>query len=318
LILVEGENKQLEKLKELQQKFRVIEFTDDSIYSFTRHQNNYSIALLMSTTNNQIPGADIAKIATEEFRTVSEAYFSSLGRGGYNSEEFIKQPIFFARCELEKCRETFKEGGTKAGWKVIPKIFIILPNPEKSAVDVMKWIDMNSEPIFDKAPQIAKWIREVTKYPIYVEIPFLERYGNVIGTLILGSLFLFVLFHRVKEWIQIPLFWFTLSMGTYVFSMAGIVFNSIHSPPWNYYNPQSKQTMYIYPSSRHQFVAEGMILAALLSGVSLSIVGFGYLIPKLKENRQKRVAFVILAFVFFTLYSQLLKVFRMKYGWYPY
>jgi hypothetical protein len=53
-------------------------------------------------------------------------------------------------------------------------------------------------------------------------------------------------------------------------------------------------------------------------GIGLICVGIGFWVPKLKEDSQKRIAFATLAFLFITLYTQLMRIFRAKYGWYPY
>jgi len=309
----------LEKLKELQRKSQVIDFTDDRIQSFTTQKSDYTIVLLMATTNNQIPGADLAVLATTEFSRVASSYLSSLGSDGMNSEIFRENPIFFARCELERCKEAFKEGGTKAGWKAIPKILIIPPRSEKGALDVNRWIDMSADPIVGLASDIATWIRGVTGYDnLVIVTPFLERFGNTIVTLLLGGAAFYVAYPRLKIYTRSHYFWFILSIATYSFSMAGVVFNSIHNPPWYYVHPQTKQTMYIYPSARQQFVAEGLIMASLLSGLGLVCVGFGFWVPSLKENGKKRLAFGALCFLFFMLYQQLMRIFRAKYSWYPY
>jgi len=307
-----------DKLKELQRKSTILDFTDDSIQGYTTQVSNYTIVLLMATTNIQVPGADLAKVATQQFSIVANSYLQSLGSEQLDSPTFLKDPIFFARCELEKCRETFREGGSKAGWRAIPKLFVIRPRSVKGGVDVTKWVDMSGDPVSADAFGIAKWIKEVTGYSFTVQVSFFDRYSNDLITVFLLGVVIYGLYPRLKVLVQIRLFWFAVGMGVYCFSMAGVVFNAIHNPPWNYVHPQNKQVMYIYPSARQQFVAEGLILAALLGGLGLVVLGFGAWIPSLKDNSKRRVGFAVLSIMFFFLYQQLMTIFRSKYGWYPF
>jgi len=215
----------------------------------------------------------------------------------------------------KKCRETFTLGADKHGWRVIPKLLVIPPRLEKGPLDVSKWIDMSAEPVFSNAVQMADWIHSVTGYKISVYIPFLDRFGNTIISVVLFCIIVYGTAPYLKQWIKEKLLWFALCLAVYFISMAGVIFNAIHNPPWSYIEPQSKQTMYFYPSARQQFVAEGIIMATLLSGISLVVVAFGAWIPHIKDNIKRRVLFFILAFLFFSLHQQITKIFKSKYGW---
>jgi len=252
---------------------------------------------------------------TKHFSLVAETYFQSLGPEGYDSATFKQNPVFFARCEVESCRDAFTSG-TKIGWRALPKLVFIPPRAVKGNVDVSKWIDMSGEPIYQGAPTIAQWISATSHHPFEVHPSFIEQYGNTITYVSFTVLFMYGIIPRLKGWIKHKLFWFALGMGAFAFSMAGIVYDLIHTPPFYYNHPQTKQAMFIYPSARQQFIAEGLIMAVLLTATGLVVIGIA-LVPTVKDNFKKRILFAGLAILFFTLYSQCYKIFKVKYPWYP-
>jgi hypothetical protein len=306
-----------EKLKDLQTRSRVLDFTDSDIQSYTTQSSNYSIILLFATTNPQIPGVEIAKQATKYFSSMADQFYDQLGPEGYNSKAFLSNPVFFARCELEKCRDTFQEG-SKKGWAVVPKIFHVPPRPNKGGLDLHRWADMDRQPIDRDAGQMADWVRDKTKFNFVVHVPFLIRHGGTILTVAAALALFYLLWTRLKDVAQSRKFWFAISMGIFAFSMAGIVYNSIHNPPFSHYNPNTKQQMYIYPSARQQFVVEGYIIAGILTGMGLLVVSLVEVVPKFEDDNHKRVSFVLISALFFFLYQNLMAIFRMKYGWYPF
>jgi len=231
-----------------------------------------------------------------------------------------RNQFFFAKCDVENCKEAFSDGVHKAGWSALPKVLRIPPKGSKR-VDVKSWQDMSSDSVTENAAEIAAFVSTITGYK-----KFLER--SILATIQVGLTYVLAAGGVVTTFMYIlprfavvynnPRFWFTLSLGVYMLTQAGVVYNSIHRPPFSYRHPQSGQQVYIYPSARQQFVAEGLIMAVLQAGMGLLWVAFAEWIPNLKSASRKRVAFVLLALCFFITLSQIMNIFRVKYGFYPF
>lgn len=100
--------------------------------------------------------------------------------------------------------------------------------------------------------------------------------------------------------------------------MAGLVYNSINKPPFSYKNPYNQQVHLIYPNSRQQFQIEGLIMAGLLSGISLSIIGFVHYVPYWKSGLNKRLGFALFSLIFGVFYILIWKIFKLKHPYYPF
>jgi len=297
----------------MQEKKNVIDFKDETIKTFIGQKTNYSIVLLFSTRNEQIPGVEIAKQATSDLAAVADLFFSKYG---IRSAEWKKNPLFFVRCEVEQCRDVFVEGTQKARWKQLPKLVFIKPKNTQS-LDQEKWIDMG-DPLQADATDMTEWISLMSGYELKIERSLWSLYGSILSFWGSALAVLYMFYPRIKNLVNKPMFWFAVSLGVYCFTMSGAVFNAIHMPPWSHVDPRTKHITYIYPSARQQFVSEGLILAVLLSGLGLLFVSFSSWIPTLKEAWQKRVGFTLLGLCFYLSLAQLMALFRVKHGWYPY
>jgi len=306
-----------EKLVDAQRKSAIIELNNEDLKSYSTFKSNYSLILLFSTRNPQMPGFANSKQASREYQQVAAEFFKSLGPQGINSPQWEQNPVFFAKCEVENCRDMFVEGTQKAGWRSVPKVLRIPPRSAKG-MNVGSWEDLNQEEVTESSADIAAWISKRTGYPVFITKPFLEKYGSQIMTVGVLAAIAYLLAPRIKRAFKNPMFWFVLSLGVYGFTMAGVVFNAIHAPPWYYKHPQNGQTYYIYPSARQQFVAEGLIMAVLLTGTGLIFVGFSAWVPTLKTAWAKRVGFVMLSVCFLLSHAQVMQIFRSKYGFYPF
>jgi len=307
-----------EKLIDAQRKSSIIELNNEDLKSYASFKSNYTMILLFTSKNPQISDVSAADQTNSAYQQAADAFFQSLGPERINSEQWQQNPVFFARCDVENCREVFVDGTKKAGWRAVPKVFCLTPRSGKG-LNLGSWEDMSQEPVRASGADIAAWISHKTRYPLFLEKSFFAKYGTGLMNMAVFAVVVYLLAPRIQRAISNTMFWFVLSLGVYAFTMAGVVFNAIHPEVgFSYKHPQSGQTYYIYPSARTQFVAEGYIMAVLLTGTGLLFVLFSAWVPTLKTPWAKRAGFAVLGLSFLLSHSQVMNIFRSKYGFYPF
>mmetsp|Transcript_15909 Transcript_15909/g.27263 ORF Transcript_15909/g.27263 Transcript_15909/m.27263 type:complete len:141 (-) Transcript_15909:17-439(-) len=115
-----------------------------------------------------------------------------------------------------------------------------------------------------------------------------------------------------------PAITFVVAMVVFFLSMAGLVYNLIRTPPWTGFNRQTGAPEYIMASSRSQYVAEGLIVATLMSGAGIAHVGINVIGSKRLSPMVYRLIFYTLLIVYFFCANSLYEIFMKKYGFYPY
>jgi len=297
----------------------MIEFDSESLTTHATGKHNYSMIVLFSSKekNAQCP---FCGPLNEHFTTLTNHYrynvigVSSRQSGtGYESSEFLQNPIFFVYCDVQKCKDFI----VKAQWRELPKLFYIPPSDVKRDSIEMRELDRITED--SSIDRVSKFVAEQTKNEkLIVPEPFIQRVLPYIA----GILALYAIITRVLPSLYIhykrPMFWYILCLAAYAFAMAGTVFNSINKPPFSYTHPSNGQLYLIYPSQRQQFVAEGLIMAGLLTLCSCLFTAFGIYVPTFKGPWQKRGIYLCLLVSFYMVYDGIFKIFRMKYGYYPY
>jgi len=132
---------------------------------------------------------------------------------------------------------------------------------------------------------------------------------------------IYALVTKIIPWLmtiyKTPIFWLVICLGGYAFSMAGTVFNAISGAEWNY-SDQNGNIYYIYPQQGQQFIAEGIIMSALLTCCASLFISLGVFVPKYKGAWIKRAIFVVLALGFYWVFDKTFTIFKMKYGFYPF
>ena len=109
--------------------------------------------------------------------------------------------------------------------------------------------------------------------------------------------------------------WLMVSVMFYTFSVSGMVFCIIRSPP-PFSVDRSGRTKFFHPAGRQQFVVEGLIIGSCNVMAAFCVIGLTRV--ALRQTDEKRRSAMIVAFVvlFFFLYRTVVRSYTMKNGWY--
>jgi len=319
-LLILGAAPKSEKYEKLlkttqEKKTGILEFSGDTIEKYLKSSRDYSIILLLTTEKTSRIDCQLCPHVNMEFANAVQQFKDELGSRGYSSDKFSQRPVFFGRCDIMSCMEFYKAGG----YKTFPMILHIRPSAQEvSAVDYRK-IDKIDEIYEDPSSDIMiTHISRLTGHHFVREVPM---YRNIIqygGGAVLLIVIVKVLFDQLRVWSKNQMIWFAACVCVFAIVMAGTVFNSIHSPGLWYRNPATKQLMLIYPSTRHQFIIEGVIMAALFTLAGLFFVGFTSHVPTFKDPWKQRGMFCVCGLGFYTCFYWIMTIFKVKHGYYPY
>lgn len=304
-----------DRLSGQSEKFSIVELSSETLSLHISSKHNYSMIVLFTTEGQASVQCPLCQTIGKEYTEVALTFRDSLGKEKYRSAKFLQTPLFFIKCDINRCLELFQ----KIGGLSIPYIVYVPPRTfDVKSINSSLVYPMNNIGEEPTAKGIANFVKEKTNILINIAISPTNLFG-ILGVLLTVVYIIthiqvkkaFNNFYRANGW-----FW--LSMVIYFFVMSGSVFNAIHQPPWFYKNPQTQQIMFIYPSARQQFVVEGFLMASILIGLGLAVIGFTVLIPKFSDLWKQRSAAIFLISIFYFLYQSLLIIFRSKYPWYPF
>jgi len=308
-----GAQSRFEKIIEKSKDRGIFEIESvETLQAYAQSKHNFSLFVLFSTSdpNVQCPAC---RPSMDQFSKLGQEFLASLGKEKFKSQKFLEHPVFFAYCDILKFREWILQSGIV---RELPS-FVVFPVREVKE-DNLAYLPMEGMSVDFSSERMAQFVSDRSGYQMVVEasqLTYILMYGAA-AVIILSSLW--AILPAIKENFQRTNFWFSLSVGVYAFVMAGTVFNSINGPPPYYKHPQTGQLYLIYPSSRQQFVYEGLMLAGLMTFVSLTLVGFGAIVPKIKGAGKQRSLFALIAVSFYISYYAFMKVFKVKYPWYPF
>jgi len=301
-----------EKLKKETAQKTVIRLDTERLNLFGSSKRNYSLVVFLTTDRQDIQ-CPYCKPIEEEWKIVTEHFKSSLGNIGLESKKWKENPIFLGKCEVMDCQDIF----VKAGWRSLPMVITVPPSDSK---DTSGQLNLQSVIVMDElissptAESIADFVQRTTHYVIDIPQP-----AGLLMLWVATALAALYVIYKIYEFghHKSTTFWFIVSMMVFAFSMSGVVYNSIHKPPFFYKNPQNGQIHFIYPSSRSQFVAEGLLMSVLFTTGSILFVGLVTQVPKTMEPWSQRGQFLVLGislvFVSFWIYS----FFKIKFPYYP-
>jgi len=279
-------------------------------YSLSKH--NYSLFILFSTNDHNVQ-CPACRPSMEQFSALGREFITSLGGEGFASQKFLEHPVFLAFCDILKLKDFILQSGIV---KEVPTLLYVPPRDVKSDDFLYEPLEGMSSDF--SAERMAHFVTQKSHYDMDIKESEFIYYVMYILTAGLALFAFRSILPTLKENFFKPSFWFALSIGVFAFVMAGTVYNSINNPPPYYKHPHTGQLFLIYPSSRQQFVYEGLLMSALMTFVSLTFIGFGALVPQMKEVGKQRVIFLVIGFSFFVSYSNFIKIFKVKYGWYPF
>lgn len=99
-------------------------------------------------------------------------------------------------------------------------------------------------------------------------------------------------------WVYSPMFWFTLCVLVYLYSVGGGHYTWINNTPFAVVDSNGR-SQYVSEGSRNQYAAEGMFVSLTCSAISAIVIGINEL-PRLlvPGHKQTTVGFVLIAVVF--------------------
>jgi len=99
--------------------------------------------------------------------------------------------------------------------------------------------------------------------------------------------------------------------------LAGTIYNAIHNPPFVWQDPQG-HILWIYPSSRSQFVVEGLVVVVLFAVGSTGFILVVTYLPTITDPWSARKNFLAISLMIMTSYHFVMRIFRSKMPGYPF
>ncbi|KAL4160936.1 hypothetical protein PRNP1_001494 [Phytophthora ramorum] len=114
--------------------------------------------------------------------------------------------------------------------------------------------------------------------------------------------------------VRTRLFWFVLCLGVIYVALSGLFHSIIHRRAW-YYFGRMHGFVFVYPSSRRQFVLEGLVNGTWSFWLSLGVMSITDVTPGLRSQlaREEVIRWSLLLVVI--SYMALYLTFLMKYRW---
>ncbi|KAG1705426.1 hypothetical protein DVH05_004355 [Phytophthora capsici] len=114
--------------------------------------------------------------------------------------------------------------------------------------------------------------------------------------------------------VRTRLFWFVLCLGVIYVALSGLFHSIIHRRAW-YYFGRMHGFVFVYPSSRRQFVLEGLINGTWSFWLSLGVMSIAEVAPALKSRLAKEEVIRWSLLLVVISYMALYLTFLMKYRW---
>ncbi|CAM9475365.1 unnamed protein product [Chrysoparadoxa australica] len=123
-------------------------------------------------------------------------------------------------------------------------------------------------------------------------------------------------FDVVLRCIRCKWVWFVVSLGFYVFSISGGVFDLIRKPPTMLVNQRTGTYQIFHSQSMQQYVFEGFIVGGLHLTAAAYAMGLALYTPKLKNSVLRDLLIVLLAGGFLACFCIVLSLYQGKNRWY--
>jgi len=292
-----------QSILKLSQKSLLIDF---SVSDFTKYlekgPRDFHLFVFFTSETNLFP-CPSCKALKPEIEQTAKWYKDSLK----NKDQ---PEIFFAVIELQKRKEIFERNQNTI--KQLP-LFVYFPPTSANNIkfDIKMEDVLNIQVETLSAELVGEFIMRKTKIKFDMEHPIdltLFYYGFTV--LIVLAMLLYRL-PKILLALRSPIIWFAGIFVVIFISYAGFVFNYNTRPPFNY-KDQNKQTIWFYPNLRHQFVAEGLIMASGVLFGSISIVMLGIFIPQIKRGTRRRISFAVALIVTVATFYYVGQAFGLK------
>jgi len=316
-----GSTEKSEKFQKLlkttkEKKNGILEFSGENLDKYAKSARDFSLVVLLTTDKNSKIDCQLCPHINIEYTKVATQFHEELGYGGYNSDKFQQRPVFFGRCDIMSCMDFYKQGNFQS----FPLLLHLRPSTNNTSSIEFHKMDKVDEIFSDPSVEtMATHLSRLTGHNFVQQVPLYKIILQYGGGLVLIIVLLKLAYTKLpSQWKINPMVLFAASVCVFAFVMAGTIFNSIHSPAMYYKHPVSKQIMLIYPSTRHQFVLEGIIMSSLFTLAGLFFVGFTSHVPTFKDPWKQRGMFVVCALGFYTCFWWIMTIFKVKNGFYPY
>jgi len=294
---------QFSKLQKMAKDSPIIKLNTDLYNAYVLEpERNYSTFVLFTATHHKYNCGPCRQQAIS-FETFANSY--AIHFGNLNSEAFLNNPFFLVQLEPGDAMEVFQQ----YQFQTVPHFTHIAPGKKKpTTIPENEFLRNPTASPEDFASFVNSKVG--VEIDIYVSpIPKLIGLAGVVAAIYIMLKLSFVLRNKLRD----PMTWFIITMGLYFIVMAGVAYNFIRSPVFSEVNPQTGQVTYISPQARSQYVAEGFIIAGLMTTTALLIITIGDVIPKMKSASQQRLTFWMASAALFICLATLNNIFFAKY-----
>jgi len=281
----------------------IIKFNLDTYTTFVMDaERNYSVFMLFTATHHKYKCTQ-CRVQAESYSNFGKSYARYYGNT-YDSPQFYENPFFLGQLEPDVGMDIFQQ----YGFSNVPHFTYIAPGKKKvsSIPDHDFFRNTNAD-----AGEFSSFIESKigVQIPIYVDPT--QQYMTFAAAIFFGVAISKVLYQKRNKLVN-PMAWFVITMGLYFIVMAGLAYNIIRTPPFSEIR-QDGSHIFISPQARSQFVAEGLIIGALMTGTGLLFVVVGDIVPRFKVGGTQRLVFWCAAGVLFMCLVSINNIFFTKY-----
>ncbi|CAD6888197.1 unnamed protein product [Tilletia controversa] len=278
----------------------VLELNTESYGVLLSHPRNYSVHVLLTTTDPAIP-CQPCKIFQPEYEAAAKAFAKSDARHSH----------IFAKLEFVNGRDVY----TRLRLQHAPVLHFHAPTgsdgrgPEAAVYDFQR--------AGFEAPDLTESLARALGIPnpYRKPLPWVLIISSTVGVIAVGSaasvfapMVLSLLGHRML--------WVFISLATIITMNSGLMWVQIRQAP--YMVPTQNGVRMIADGFSNQYGAESHILSGLYALLAVSIVALTIYVPAQTDATRQRAGVYIWSAIFLGTFSLLISVFRIKNPGYPF
>ncbi|KAE8259352.1 hypothetical protein A4X13_0g1074 [Tilletia indica] len=278
----------------------VLELNTESYNVLISHPRNYSVHVLLTTTDPNIP-CKPCKIFQPEYEAAAKAFAKSEARHShiFAKLEFINGRDVYARLRLQHAPVLHFHAPTGSDGR----------GPEAAIYDFQR--------AGFEAPDLTDSLARALGIPnpYRKPLPWGLIIGSVIGVTafagaaaVFAPMVLSLLGHRTL--------WVFISLVIIITMNSGLMWVNIRGAP--YMMPTQNGVKMIADGFSNQYGAESHILSALYAMLAVSVVALTIYVPAQRDATRQRAGVYIWSAIFLGTFSLLISVFRIKNPGYPF
>ncbi|KAK0545022.1 oligosaccharyl transferase subunit ost3/OST6 [Tilletia horrida] len=279
----------------------VLELNSESYNALIAHPRNYSVHVLLTTTDPGIP-CQPCKIFQPEYEATAKAFAKSDARYShiFAKLEFINGRDVYSRLRLQHAPVLNFHAPTGSDGR----------GPEGVAYDFQR--------LGFEAPDLTETLARSLGIPnpYRKPLPWGLIIGSLLGLSIVGGLAA-VFAPFVLGFLANRTIWVFISLATIVTMNSGLMWCQIRGAP--YMVPtQNGGVKMIADGFSNQFGAESHILSGLYALLAASVVALTIYVPAQGDQGRQRAGVYLWSAIFLGAFSLLISVFRIKNPGYPF